>query len=421
MLFLYVQYFANGVMSDFSDVARSYFLVDECALTIEDITGIDYLLMLPWLLNLAFVFGSDYTQNRRSWILLALAMGCAAWAMILLTQCHSPRLAVFLLFCAEAGVACWSVVLDATLMGTSEVRAIQYRCMSCALVGKTSGAVLGGMWRHLTHNKAVFIAQMTMFACMLFALSNVSFPAVHSITEPLKQPVMTRPGHRPAVHRTVVFWFLLCFSMIPSARIAILYFLIGARDFTPTEVGMLDSVANLFAAATFFAYDRFLQPMPHAQLFTLVCALNLLSLLLLLAFVQRFTVEAGVSDLMGAMALPSLAVAASLAYAPFQAIVVDAIRADENGRKYQGSWFALLSTLPFLGKIPSSALSLKLTDQYAITRVNFEGVHLMLHDMLWCSLFPCAFILVLAWPGTCVSRHVPSYNHYRHTSSEIPT
>src|SRR5689334_1080694 len=105
MRFLYVQYFCNGVMSDFSDVARSFFLVEECALTVEQITGLEYLLMLPWLLNLVFVFGSDRTRDRRTWILVALALGFLAWLGILALKCMFVPLAIALLFLAESGVA----------------------------------------------------------------------------------------------------------------------------------------------------------------------------------------------------------------------------------------------------------------------------------------------------------------------------
>lgn len=380
MLSLYLQYLCNGVLNDLADVARTYYLIEDCALSVETLTTADAVLQLPWLFNLAFVYGSDrFAHRRRAWVYAACAVGFVAWAGVVLAPCS--RVSLVLLFLAECGVACWSIALDAMLMTHKNVERIQYTCMSCALVGKTLGAVAGGVLRGATHSVfVVFAVQCGAFGLVLVLIGSVfDFGEAEAARESQQEPW---PPLWPLV-RHPGFLALLAFNGLPVARMAVVYFLIAVLEYSPTDIGLLDAVGNVASAGAFMLFDAVLKRMREAELFVVVWALNALLLLVLTWFVQRRTLEVGVPDALGVLALPCLTAVAALAYAPYQAFVVVHMAGTRHMRGFR---FSLLSVLPFLSKLVSAPVSVALVDLLDITKGDVHRTDELVMWVLWSSL-----------------------------------
>ncbi len=145
-------YFVQGVLG-LASLARTYFMKDQLGLSPAEVSALQGITILPWVVKPLYGFCSDglplFGYRRKSYLIGAGALGCASW-LALATVVSTPAQAVAAATCASLGVAVSDVVVDSLVVQrarddpSASSGALQSLCWGCQSFGGLTSAYFSG-------------------------------------------------------------------------------------------------------------------------------------------------------------------------------------------------------------------------------------------------------------------------------------
>jgi len=328
-----VVYFAQGFRA-LSGLATQFFLKDSLGLEPAAIQSLLATAALPWSVKPLYGLVSDAVpirgQHRKPYLVLAAAVGLAAWSGLALLAAPGAAAASLppltamalltaLLLLSNLSTALSDVVVDAMVAeaaareaassggqsaaGTEGENALQSLCWGALAVGGLCGSGLG-------------FAASAVPACAIFGLS-AACPALvlaasHALSEPPhSEPRGTAGGslaalgaagaallralRLPSIYKPLCF-FLLQNALVPSPAQAMLFFLTDELGFTQGFLALQGVLAYCGLLLGSVLYSRYVRGVSFLRLFG-ACQLAAFALSLLdVLLVSRLNLRLGIPD-----------------------------------------------------------------------------------------------------------------------------
>ena len=280
-------------------LATSFFLKDELHLGPAEVASITSLSMLPWVVKPLYGFLTDsvpiFGSRRRSYLVLAGALGCASW-VCMGTVVHDPSSAVAATICGSLGVAISDVVADSIVVEKSRSHGktdlvlgstgndaqvgdldienessrpvddpsagdLQSLCWGAASVGGILTAYLSGSLLDMFSPQQVF--RFTAVIPLLVAAASFLIREEEETSNTAPAP-MPRQGQVQALWRTIrdpriylPVGFIFLWRSTPDVGSAMFFFNTNDLGFQPEflgRIGLASNVAGLMGVALYRSY-----------------------------------------------------------------------------------------------------------------------------------------------------------------------
>jgi len=412
---LYRLYFVHGIISVLPDIGRKYYLKTGG----WDITMSIFLngvIESPMLLHVPIGSYIDYrirekNDSYKRLLILSQMLIILFWGLVCSVPNDSIWMIVFM-FLAEVGTSVWIVIIDAlsTIVSREEMRSqleqnhptvgiFQPTAMKLMSVGNLVGYLSSGYIIKFGDTPTLFKSLMTIVAvCTLFHscfLRHIPKQSSNSTVSTIPRSggtnfMNTRIGviqqfrvflKNPLLRNFSVFLFFL--QTIPSASVAMFYFLTGLLDFTPENMGQLEAFGSGLLFVTLTMYESLLQFSPLRNYLLMCLTFLFVFSMCPIVLVSRTNVDWNLSDFEVSMAcVPAITCMIEMCIAPYKMLTT--LYVDTNN---QASMMALLRTLPYAGKLFGFFLSIGMAHWFNVDHGEFEGmVDLVQWSMVWIIL-----------------------------------
>lgn len=402
-------YFVQGV-TGLSNLALSFYLKDDLALSPAEIAFVTSAGTFPWLIKPLYGFASDsfplFGYRRRSYMAVCGLAGCAGWAA-LATVASTKATVIGGLLLSSVGVAMADVVVDSVVV--ERVReeqdpSLEGSLQSLSWGARAVGSIAAGFWGGALVEEygPRFVFSVTAFLPLLVTLVSLVLEeerisdkeASAGVAQALEQAKRQASLMWSAVRRREIWSptaFLFLWQATPSAPQAMFFFQTERLGFTPEFLGRVQLATAFASLAGVVLFNTQLQAKPLRTVFlwsALVgTALSLTQLLLV----------TGMSESMG-IPNEAFAVADSVALAvvgqvAFMPVLVLAARVCPEG--VEATLFALLMSICNSGAVSSGFLGGQLTDTLGVTKDNFDNLPLLLTICGLCSLAPLPLLAMV--------------------------
>lgn len=392
-------YFVQGALG-LSRLALSFFMKDQLHLSPADMAALGGITTLPWVIKPLYGFLSDgvpiFGYRRRSYLVLAGAVGCLSWLALGLGSANTYSTVLLATVLGSASVAMSDVVVDSIVVERSRSDRLdddsthgdlQSLAWGASAVGGILSAYSSGSLLSVTTPQTVFLitaAFPLLISASGFLISEnrvgnsiaegdkcgdgVSAPN-EGIRAQLSE--LYKTFKNPAIYLPALFVFV--WQATPSADSALFFFSTNELKFEPEFLGQVRLVGSLASLAGVVAFRFFLKdkPIKSIILWTTLLSVPLgLTQVLLTSHVNR---GLGIPDKF--FALTDTAVLSALGQIAFMPTLVLAAKICPPG--VEGTLFATLMSIFNLSSTVSAELGAGLTSMLGVSDSNFDNLSLL--------------------------------------------
>jgi folate/biopterin transporter len=394
-------YFVQGIVG-LSQLAISFFLKDELALSPAESAALIGLGLSPWTIKPLFGFISDglpiLGYRRRPYLVLAGGLGAGAW-IGLATVVHNTWAAGAAIVVSSMAIAMADVIADSLVVerarqeSISDTGSLQSLCWGTSALGGLLTAYLSGFLLDYVSFQTVFLITATFPSLVVLAAWFIPETPVDRGLDlgVVKQQVGLL---RQAISRKVVWMpilFILLLRSTPSSESAFFYFLTNDLKFQPEVLGRIQMVVKIAALIGVWLFYRFFKTVPFRQIFgwTIVFSTCFgLSSLILVTHANR---ALGISDYWFSIGDSLiLTLAAELTLLPMLVLVA---RICPPG--IEATLFALIMSIHNSTYLISAEAGAWLTHWFGVTETDFSHLWQLVLVTNLSTLLPLPFLGLL--------------------------
>jgi folate/biopterin transporter len=371
-------YFVQGILG-LAQLAISFFLKDELALTPAETAALIGVGMSPWTIKPLFGFLSDglpiFGYRRRPYLILAGLLGATAW-IAMGTLVETAWAAMGAIFLSSMSIAMADVIVDSLVVARarqeplSGTGSLQSLCWGTCTIGGILTAYFSGLLLEQLGTRPVFLITASFPLLVSAAAWFISEPA---ITEPLnfgavKQQVslLWQAVRQQVIWMPTLFIFLV--RATPSSDSAFFYFITNDLGFSAEFLGRVQLLTKIAALIGIWLFYRFFKTVPFRRIFGWTIVISTLLGLTSLILVTHANRALGIDDHWFSLGDSMiLTVAGEVAYLP---VLVLAARLCPPG--VEATLFALLMSVNNSTYLVSSEMGAVLTHWFGVTETDFS-------------------------------------------------
>jgi folate/biopterin transporter len=403
--------FSQGI-TGLSDLAINYLYKDDLKLQPNQVSRINSLAYLPWIIKPIYGFISDsfpiFGYRRKPYLFLFGINACLCWILMSIWV-DSTWKAVTIVFITQTSIAFCNVIGEALVVETSQKQketdaeagaknvSMYFLIKSCGslLTAFSSGALLEYMDKRKIFLITACFPLMIVFSAILLIENKVKHNDKNSTKNnqslqhaSIQHDALSEQQQEnnlkdqvdlfvsfiklEQIYKPVIFIFL--YTLTPSYSDPLFYFYTNNLKFTPTVMGRLKLIYGIASVLGIWSYNKYLKNVQFKKIMWVTTMLSMFFNLLTILLVTRYNLKLGIPDFIFCMAADAL----TTALGELNTMPLLVLACNICPKNIEGTLYAFFMSVSNLGTLFSNQIGSGMTQALGITSTNFANLPLLI-------------------------------------------